>query len=105
MFIWQLGFNSEGIFRVPGEKHEIDDMKKQWNKGLATPESMVGVENVAALLKLYFRELPEPLFPFSAFDSLVQFQKDYEQDSNDDEYALKLAKIIDEARRSCVCWF
>lgn len=37
---------------------------------------MENVHDVASLLKLYLRELPEPLFPYALYDSLLSLVRD-----------------------------
>ena len=70
----ERGFRSEGLFRVGGDKGTIFDYKAAWDKGQGPTLNMANVEDVAPLLKLYLRELPEPLFLFSNFEQLLVIQ-------------------------------
>ncbi len=58
------GFDTEGIFRVPGIAGEIQALKKQLDDGTDQVQS-TNVHSPASLLKLWLRELPEPLIPES----------------------------------------
>nr|XP_054749801.1 SLIT-ROBO Rho GTPase-activating protein 1-like [Lytechinus pictus] len=74
-FISVYGLNHHGIFRLPGSHLEINDMKEKFEKG-QDPIYGLGeagdVNVVASVLKAYFRELPEPLFPISLFDDFME---------------------------------
>jgi hypothetical protein len=64
-FCRSLGLTTEGIFRVPGANDRIQDFKQQYNT-LRSPQFALGdVHSVAGILKLYFRELADPLIPAS----------------------------------------
>ncbi len=50
-------------FRVPGDIDEVNGLKLQADKGLMPLETLVDPHVPASLLKLWFRELEEPLIP------------------------------------------
>lgn len=61
-----LGLDNVGIYRIPGSTPAVQALRDVFIKDSQAAE-LVGadsadVNNVASLLKLYFRELPEPLF-------------------------------------------
>eukprot|EP01112_Ceratiomyxa_fruticulosa_P018210 TRINITY_DN5782_c0_g1_i1.p1 TRINITY_DN5782_c0_g1~~TRINITY_DN5782_c0_g1_i1.p1 ORF type:complete len:629 (+),score=139.26 TRINITY_DN5782_c0_g1_i1:169-2055(+) len=64
---------TEGLFRVSGSQREVMEMKKSIEGG-ALPDfsTQVSDHNVSGLLKLYLRELPEPLVPFQMYDDVVR---------------------------------
>ncbi|KAL5014667.1 hypothetical protein ScPMuIL_008937 [Solemya velum] len=67
------GMHHQGIFRVSGSQVEINTFKSAFEKGqdpLAEVDAS-DINSVAGVLKLYFRELREPLFPLPLFDELV----------------------------------
>ncbi|CAF1053574.1 unnamed protein product, partial [Didymodactylos carnosus] len=69
----RLGLHNQGIFRVPGAQVDINQFKDIFEKG---EDPLVNVSardmnSVAGCLKLYFRELKEPLFPRDMFDSFM----------------------------------
>eukprot|EP01125_Pyxidicula_operculata_P016265 TRINITY_DN5575_c0_g1_i1.p1 TRINITY_DN5575_c0_g1~~TRINITY_DN5575_c0_g1_i1.p1 ORF type:complete len:308 (-),score=50.23 TRINITY_DN5575_c0_g1_i1:453-1355(-) len=66
------GVEKEGLFRISGSHTNLLEMKSQADQGLAIqfePET-TNVHDVACLLKLYLREIPEGLIPSSKHESL-----------------------------------
>ncbi|KAF9197856.1 hypothetical protein BGZ49_001540, partial [Haplosporangium sp. Z 27] len=64
------GLRREGIYRVSGRHALIMKLKKQFEQNedtvdLNDPSYCDDTASIAAVLKIYLRELPEPLFPFS----------------------------------------
>jgi hypothetical protein len=61
-----------GIFRVPGSHSEINKIKEKLDKGdlvdFSDPNVCKTPHTVAAVLKLYFRELKEPLLTYELYD-------------------------------------
>jgi len=58
------GFNQEGIFRVSGNAKLVDKLKHQFDDtGDAMLEEIGDVPSAAALIKLFIRELPDPIIP------------------------------------------
>ena len=60
----RLGLHNQGIFRIPGSQLEINQFKEAFEKGedpliTVNPREM---NSVAGVLKLYLRELKDPLF-------------------------------------------
>lgn len=74
-FIVVYGLHHHGIFRLPGSHLEINDMKELFERG-KDPIYGLGelgdINVVASVLKAYFRELPEPLFPIKMFDRFME---------------------------------
>jgi len=58
------GHETEGIFRVPGNNQEIARLKAQFNH-LDYSLTSTDPNDLASVLKLWFRELKEPLIPAS----------------------------------------
>ncbi|XP_064605017.1 SLIT-ROBO Rho GTPase-activating protein 3-like isoform X2 [Liolophura sinensis] len=72
------GMHHQGIFRVSGAQVEINDFRNSFEKGDDPLHEMVDasdINSVAGVLKLYFRELREPLFPLHLFDELISCSK------------------------------
>lgn len=57
------GTKSEGIFRVPGDGEQVGEMKLRIDKGYYTHEGVDDPNVLASLLKLWLRELLDPLVP------------------------------------------
>ena len=67
------GLNEVGIFRLPGQASLIQSLKDVYDSGSQQDFSgSEDVHTVASLLKLYLRELPEPVVPFVYYDSYKQ---------------------------------
>ena len=59
-----------GIFRLPGQASRIHTMKETYDCGSQQDFSPTeDVHTVASLLKLYLRELPEPVIPHVYYES------------------------------------
>ncbi|XP_038054496.1 SLIT-ROBO Rho GTPase-activating protein 1-like isoform X2 [Patiria miniata] len=74
------GLHHMGIFRMPGAHQEIAEMREAFEKGEDPFESLdekADINLVASVLKLYFRELPEPLFPTTFFPQFMECAKNY----------------------------
>lgn len=75
------GITTEGLFRVPGPAQQIDDLKKGFEEG-RDPLAYAALKNieitaVASVLKLYFRELVNPLFPCEMYYEFVKCARKY----------------------------
>ncbi|EFC43499.1 rho GTPase activating protein [Naegleria gruberi] len=81
-FLLKHCYNVEGLFRISGNAADISKLKKQLNDGQAIElKSIENVHNIAGLVKMYFRELPNPLMTFECYDMFVI------ADSIPDEYS------------------
>ncbi|KAF9113006.1 hypothetical protein BGX27_002402, partial [Mortierella sp. AM989] len=68
------GLSTAGIYRVSGHMASIQNLKKAFNEGSDVDkliEKEPDVNTIAALLKLYFRELREPLMLFDFYPSFI----------------------------------
>ncbi|XP_037947591.1 SLIT-ROBO Rho GTPase-activating protein 1-like isoform X2 [Teleopsis dalmanni] len=68
------GLQHQGIFRVSGSQVEINNFREAFERGedpLADTNDASDINSVAGVLKLYLRELREPLFPFIYFDNFM----------------------------------
>jgi len=66
----QNGLQTEGIFRVPGDIDEVNSLKIEIDKW-KTPNALKDPHVPASLLKLWFRDLYEPLIPSRFYDQCI----------------------------------
>jgi len=71
--IVEIGMDTEGIFRIPGKASKIQEIKEIINSGknLVITDETYNVHVLASIVKLFLRELPEPLLTFELYDPLV----------------------------------
>uniref|UniRef100_A0A673JX46 SLIT-ROBO Rho GTPase-activating protein 2 n=1 Tax=Sinocyclocheilus rhinocerous TaxID=307959 RepID=A0A673JX46_9TELE len=90
-FINLYGLQHQGIFRVSGSQVEVNDIKNSFERGndpLTDGENNHDINSVAGVLKMYFRNLDNPLFPKEKFNDLIACIRDlYER-------ALSIRKIL-----------
>ncbi|EDO46865.1 predicted protein, partial [Nematostella vectensis] len=74
-FIKRFGLDHPGIFRLSGSSTDINDMKQLFECGrdpLAGLNHWKDINAVAGLLRVYFRELEDPLFPSSHYQQFIE---------------------------------
>ncbi|XP_029029027.1 rho GTPase-activating protein 22-like [Betta splendens] len=76
-FIRERGLHEVGLFRQPGQTSQVRELQEAFDAGERPSfDSSTDVHTVASLLKLYLRQLPEPLVPYSHYqDFLLCAQK------------------------------
>lgn len=67
------GTKSEGIFRVPGDGDLVSDLKLRIDKGYYTLEGVDDPHVLASLLKLWLRELRDPLVPEEMYNDCIAY--------------------------------
>ncbi|KAM4607692.1 rho GTPase-activating protein 22 [Polymixia lowei] len=71
-FIRQRGLKEEGLFRAPGQTNHVRELQDAFDRGeKPVLDSTTDVHTVASLLKLYIRELPEPVIPFCKYTQFL----------------------------------
>ncbi|NXU48404.1 RHG22 protein, partial [Turnix velox] len=71
-FIRERGLTEEGLFRMPGQANLVKDLQDSFDCGEKPHfDSNTDVHTVASLLKLYLRELPEPVIPFAKYEDFL----------------------------------
>ncbi|CAL8324336.1 unnamed protein product [Merluccius merluccius] len=72
-FINLHGLHHEGIFRVPGSQREVNHIRDAFERGEdPLSDSECDLDSVAGVLKLYFRGLEPPLFPYDSYSELLE---------------------------------
>ncbi|KXN70062.1 RhoGAP-domain-containing protein, partial [Conidiobolus coronatus NRRL 28638] len=75
------GIDSEGIYRLSGNSSSIKKWKERVEKGQSLNLQEEGDINVlTGILKLFFRELTEPLIPYHLYAPMIQasLEQDYD---------------------------
>uniref|UniRef100_A0A3B3QX60 Si:ch211-218g4.2 n=1 Tax=Paramormyrops kingsleyae TaxID=1676925 RepID=A0A3B3QX60_9TELE len=91
------GAQTEGIFRVPGDIDEVNALKlqvEQWK----IPENLSDPNVPASLLKLWYRELEEPVIPQSFYQRCIS-------NYDDPEAAIGVVQSLPELSRLVLCYF
>ncbi|KAI1902972.1 hypothetical protein AGOR_G00022280 [Albula goreensis] len=71
-FIRERGLLEVGLFRQPGQATLVKELQDAFDAGEKPSfDSSTDVHTVASLLKLYLRELPEPVVPFSRYQDFL----------------------------------
>ncbi|XP_060237018.1 rho GTPase-activating protein 24 isoform X1 [Meriones unguiculatus] len=71
-FIRQRGLKEEGLFRLPGQANLVKELQDAFDCGEKPSfDSNTDVHTVASLLKLYLRELPEPVIPYAKYEDFL----------------------------------
>lgn len=71
-FIRQRGLKEEGLFRLPGQANLVKELQDAFDCGEKPSfDSNTDVHTVASLLKLYLRELPEPVVPYAKYEDFL----------------------------------
>nr|XP_029540430.1 rho GTPase-activating protein 22-like [Oncorhynchus nerka] len=71
-FIRERGLDEEGLFRMSGQTNLVKDLQEAFDCGdKPLFDSNTDVHTVASLLKLYLRELPEPVVPFCKYEDFL----------------------------------
>lgn len=90
-YIEATGLSTEGIYRVNGNKAEMESMQRQFDQdpNIDLIEKDMSVNTVAGAMKSFFSELPDPLVPYSMQVELVDAFK-----INDREQRLHTMKDV-----------
>nr|XP_048277184.1 rho GTPase-activating protein 22 isoform X3 [Myodes glareolus] len=92
-FIRERGLGEEGLFRMPGQANLVRDLQDSFDCGEKPLfDSTTDVHTVASLLKLYLRELPEPVIPFARYEDFLSCAQLLTKDEG--EGTLELAKHV-----------
>ncbi|CAM4716293.1 unnamed protein product [Caretta caretta] len=81
------GLDIDGLYRISGNlatiqklRYKVDHGRPAFNEHLDLDDGRwEDVHVITGALKLFFRELPEPLFPFSYFDKFITAIKTHDQ--------------------------
>jgi len=93
-FLSKTGISTVGIFRVSGSVREVDALSKKVDEGLFMPiKPSVDPNSISSLVKMYLRELPEPLLTFNLYEPLKQLFEN--EDLSENERSIKCRQLIE----------
>ncbi|EGN99612.1 hypothetical protein SERLA73DRAFT_53461 [Serpula lacrymans var. lacrymans S7.3] len=72
------GTKAEGIFRVPGDGDSVSELKLRIDRGYYTLDGVDDPHVLASLLKLWLRELCDPLVPEEMYNDCITKSKEPE---------------------------
>lgn len=70
------GTKSEGIFRVPGDGDAVSELKLRIDRGFYTLDGVDDPHVLASLMKLWLRELCDPLVPEELYNECITSSSD-----------------------------
>lgn len=80
----------EGLFRIAGSKDKILQIKQSYEDG--NPLELDDIHDTAGLLKLYLRELADPLVPFHTYQGFIAIEE-IKQTPEEEKSALYSAMV------------
>ena len=91
------GFSEEGIFRVPGDSDAVTALKIKIEKGKYNLGDIADPNVPASLLKLWLRDLAEPVIPALLYSDCVKRPDDY-------PFILELLQKLKPIHRDVLCY-
>jgi len=86
---------TDGLYRVPGDAAKVQKIRVEVDQNKWTAfESCTDASVIAGALKLYLRELPEPLLPYKLHSELVKAAK--KKGSHGDNIAKSMEVMLDK---------
>merc|ERR1712137_1209768 len=78
---------AEGLLRVAGKFDNIESLRKLLdNSSLKNYDSIAlsshKIHDIAAVLRIFFREMPEPVIPFEMYEPLMEVQRNADLERN-----------------------
>jgi len=73
-----VGLEEEGLYRISGSTAAVQELKVKFDDGLdvdiveSPPDD---IHTVSSLLKLYLRDLPDPIIPFASHERIASITK------------------------------
>ncbi|KAL9647422.1 hypothetical protein ABK040_006785 [Willaertia magna] len=109
-FVEQKGLQTEGIFRLAGEVIGMNYLKKLYDNGkkhidlaqLILNKEIKDIHVVAGVLKMYIRELPEPLLTHNLYEKFLDFTS-WDEESCQNEIINGLTDLIKQIPIEHIC--
>ncbi|XP_035209208.1 protein FAM13A-like isoform X2 [Stegodyphus dumicola] len=82
-YIQRTGLTQEGLFRISGNARSVERLRASFDRsGDAPLETEGDVPSAAALLKLFLRELPDPIIPLAMHCQFLNAVKDKDKEES-----------------------
>uniref|UniRef100_A0A1B6D371 Rho-GAP domain-containing protein n=1 Tax=Clastoptera arizonana TaxID=38151 RepID=A0A1B6D371_9HEMI len=97
--IEKRGLLVKGIYRVSGVKSRVEKLCQEFELGGESVDlTDIHPHIIANVLKLYLRQLPQPLFTFKLYPQFMKFSKDWvcSSKSQPENAVIELKKIIEK---------
>ncbi len=98
-YIEATGLNEEGLYRMSGSGSAVNKLRTclEANPNFALEDVVQDIHTVTGVLKLFFRELKEPLFPRQMFpDVMIAISNSCRLTSEQEDERLGLVKIHEQ---------
>jgi len=84
------------FYRLSGRLAQVREFRKLYDEGGRPEVESCDIHTVASLLKLYLRELPEPVIPYEYFEPFLNLATSFRYNSNHDENFSRLKDLVFE---------
>eukprot|EP01123_Difflugia_compressa_P009739 TRINITY_DN3318_c0_g1_i1.p1 TRINITY_DN3318_c0_g1~~TRINITY_DN3318_c0_g1_i1.p1 ORF type:complete len:343 (-),score=55.18 TRINITY_DN3318_c0_g1_i1:103-1014(-) len=91
------GPSSEGIFRLSGSQHKMEEIRRQWDTGHTVHMLPDEINDIAGILKLFIRELPDSLTCNSLYSKWLDCETD-----NPEQFISNIKAILKELPKTNV---
>uniref|UniRef100_A0AAQ5X265 Rho GTPase activating protein 45b n=1 Tax=Amphiprion ocellaris TaxID=80972 RepID=A0AAQ5X265_AMPOC len=89
----------KGIYRVNGVKTRVEKLCQAFENGKELVElSQCSPHDISNVLKLYLRQLPEPIMPFRLYNTLMGFAKESLQSDAESPEAEEVLVLVDNLK-------
>ncbi|KAG8126832.1 hypothetical protein E2320_022058 [Naja naja] len=94
--IERRAMKTKGIYRVNGVKSRVEKLCQAFENGKELVElSQASPHDISNVLKLYLRQLPEPIMPFRMYNSLMGLAKETLQSRSDSRTGRSTGEPVD----------
>ncbi|KAL7992906.1 hypothetical protein Chor_017162 [Crotalus horridus] len=99
--IERRAMKTKGIYRVNGVKSRVEKLCQAFENGKELVElSQALPHDISNVLKLYLRQLPEPIMPFRMYNSLMGLAKETLQSRSDSRAGRSTGEPVDTSSES-----
>ncbi|XP_066491974.1 rho GTPase-activating protein 45 isoform X2 [Tiliqua scincoides] len=95
--IEKRALKTKGIYRVNGVKTRVEKLCQAFENGKELVElSQASPHDISNVLKLYLRQLPEPIMPFHMYNALMGLAKESLQGGSEGKSGKDVAELVDK---------